>query len=96
MGAGGKIDTSKVKLSDLSKTYNCPFALMVRKRLRQQGVKPEGIMSVFSDEPVIKESLKLTDGSNYKRSFFGTISYIPALFGLHMAGYVIRKLCNRI
>ncbi|MBK8723992.1 MAG: tRNA threonylcarbamoyladenosine dehydratase [Saprospiraceae bacterium] len=96
MGAGGKIDTSKVKLSDLSKTYNCPFALMVRKRLRQQGVKPEGIMSVFSDEPVIKESLKLTDGSNYKRSFFGTISYIPALFGLHMAGYVIRKLCDRI
>ncbi len=96
MGAGGKIDTSRVRLMDLSKTFECPFALQVRKMLRQRKYNPKGIMSVFSDEPVIKESLKLTDGSNFKKSFFGTISYIPALFGLHMAGYVIRKLCGRI
>jgi tRNA A37 threonylcarbamoyladenosine dehydratase len=36
--------------------------------------------------------LKLTDGSNFKRSFYGTVSYMPALFGLMGAADVIRYL----
>jgi tRNA A37 threonylcarbamoyladenosine dehydratase len=41
---------------------------------------------------VIPSSLQLTDGSRYKKSFYGTISYLPALFGLHAAAYVIQEL----
>jgi tRNA A37 threonylcarbamoyladenosine dehydratase len=47
---------------------------------------------VASNAPVIPSSLQLTDGSRYKKSFYGTISYLPALFGLHAAAYVIQAL----
>ncbi|MFZ1558948.1 MAG: hypothetical protein WAT37_03435 [Saprospiraceae bacterium] len=36
--------------------------------------------------------MRLTDGKNYKKSFYGTISYMPALFGLTIASEVIRRL----
>ena len=96
MGAGGKIDPTKVKISDIAKTHGDPFAHQVRRQMKRRGVKPEGFMAVFSDEPNIEGSLRMTDGTNFKKSFYGTISYIPALFGLHMASYVIRKLINRV
>jgi tRNA A37 threonylcarbamoyladenosine dehydratase len=47
---------------------------------------------VASNAPVISSSLQLTDGSRYKKSFYGTISYLPALFGLHAAAHVIQAL----
>jgi tRNA A37 threonylcarbamoyladenosine dehydratase len=96
MGAGGKLDPSKVKIADISKTHTDPFAHQVRRQMKRRGVKPVGFMVVFSEEPNIESSLRMTDGTNFKKSFYGTISYIPALFGLHMAGYVIRKLVNRV
>jgi tRNA A37 threonylcarbamoyladenosine dehydratase len=96
MGAGGKLDPAKVKIADISKTHTDPFAHQVRRQLKRRGVKPVGFTVVFSEEPNIESSLRMTDGTNFKKSFYGTISYIPALFGLHMAGYVIRKLVNRV
>lgn len=90
MGAGGRLDPSKVQVADISKTYNCPFAQQMRKGLRRKGVKG-GVTAVFSSELVDKNTCMLTDGSNFKRSFYGTISYIPALFGLYMASVVIRE-----
>jgi tRNA A37 threonylcarbamoyladenosine dehydratase len=89
MGAGGKMDSMKIKYADISKTHMCPFAYYLRKRLRKEGVFG-GVMTVFSEEKPNEESIKQTDGTNYKRSFYGTISYIPALFGLNMASWVIR------
>ncbi|MEZ4986940.1 MAG: hypothetical protein R2795_18200 [Saprospiraceae bacterium] len=47
--------------------------------LRKKGVR-EKVMTVFSDEPQPKESLAYTDGTHYKRSYYGTISYMPAMF----------------
>lgn len=96
MGAGGKIDPARVQVSDISKSHTDPFANQVRRQLKRRGVKPKGFPVVFSDEPNIEGSLRMTDGTNFKKSFYGTISYIPALFGLHMAGYVIRKLIERV
>lgn len=96
MGAGGKLDPAKVKIADIAKTHTDPFAHQVRRQLKRRGVKPQGFMVVFSEEPNIETSLRMTDGTNFKKSFYGTISYIPALFGLHMAGYVIRKLIERV
>ncbi len=93
MGAGGKVDSMKIKYADISKTHMCPFAFYIRKRLRKEGVY-SGVMAVFSEEVANRASIKETDGSNYKKSFYGTISYIPALFGLNMASWVIRDACG--
>jgi len=94
MGAGGKIDASKVQISKLSKTRNCPLAKYVRKRLKKMGVKKNPKV-VFSSEIPDKTSIRYTDGSNYKKSFYGTISYIPALFGLMAANAVILDLLKK-
>jgi len=91
MGAGGKIDSMKLKYADISRTHMCPFAYYIRKRLRKEGIY-SGVMTVFSEEQPNSESIKLTDGSNFKTSFYGTISYIPPLFGLHMASWVVRDV----
>jgi tRNA A37 threonylcarbamoyladenosine dehydratase len=93
MGAGGKTKPDRVKVSDLNKTTHCFFAQEVKRKLKRQGIR-YGVKVVFSDEPVDKKSLKLTDGNNFKKSFYGTISYMPALFGLQMSAFVIDKLIN--
>lgn len=91
MGAGAKLDPTQLKVVDVSKTWNCPFAQQVRKYLKQHNIR-KGIKVVFSPENPIKESLMLTDGKNYKRSAYGTISYLPAVFGAVAASVVIRDL----
>jgi tRNA A37 threonylcarbamoyladenosine dehydratase len=91
MGAGGKLDPSTVKVADISKSYNCPFAKTIRKRLKRLNIR-KGFKVVFNHGELMRESMKLTDGSNYKKSFYGTISYMPALFGLRMAAEVIQDL----
>lgn len=92
MGAGGKLDPSKVKITDISKTFNCPLAKFTRKYLRNDFDIKRGVKVVFSSELPVKDSLKYTDGKNFKKSFYGTISYIPALFGLYAASKVIKDL----
>jgi tRNA A37 threonylcarbamoyladenosine dehydratase len=91
MGAGGKTDPSKVLVRDLSKTNNCYLAKQIRKRLKKEGIT-KGFRCVFSTEIQNEDSLKLTDGSNFKKSFYGTISFMPALFGLNAAAEVINYL----
>ncbi|MCP1250443.1 tRNA threonylcarbamoyladenosine dehydratase [Elizabethkingia miricola] len=91
MGAGGKLDPSKVMVRDISKTRNCFLAKQVRKRLKKENIN-KGFRCVFSTEIQREDSLKMTDGTNYKRSFYGTISYMPAIFGLYAASEVIRYL----
>jgi tRNA A37 threonylcarbamoyladenosine dehydratase len=93
MGAGGKLDASAVTISDISETYNCRFAKILRKRLKKMNIH-SGFKVVFNNADLIRESLRLTDGSNYKKSFYGTISYMPALFGLRMASEVIQDLIS--
>jgi tRNA A37 threonylcarbamoyladenosine dehydratase len=93
MGAGGKLDPTHLKVVDISKTYNCPFAQFIRIRLRKHGIS-RGVKVVFSPEVVNKDSLMFTDGSNYKKSAYGTISYLPAAFGGVCASVVIRNLMH--
>jgi tRNA A37 threonylcarbamoyladenosine dehydratase len=92
MGAGAKLDPTQLKVVDISKTYNCPFAQQIRKNLKNKFNIRRGIKVVFSPEQPIKESLMLTDGKNYKKSAYGTISYLPAVFGAVTASVVIRDL----
>ncbi len=94
MGAGGKSDPSKVMVRDIHKTAECHLAKQVRKRLKKEKID-KGIRCVFSSEIQDEDSLKMTDGSNFKRSFYGTISFIPAIFGLYAAAEVINHLVKK-
>jgi len=94
MGAGGKYEASKVKVADISKTEYCPLAKTIRKRLKKEGIS-KGVKVVFSTEEPDQGSLKLTDGTNFKKSFFGTNSWMPALFGLHSAETVVKYLIKK-
>ena len=94
MGAGGQMNPSKVLVRDIHKTQSCHLAKQVRKRLKKENID-KGIRCVFSTEIQDEESLKMTDGTNFKRSFYGTISYIPAIFGLYAAAEVINYLIKK-
>jgi len=94
MGAGGKYEASKVRVADISKTEVCPLAKTMRKRLKKEGVS-KGVKAVYSVETPDETSLKMTDGSNFKKSFFGTNSWMPALFGLHAAEAVVKHIIGK-
>ncbi|MGK0414341.1 MAG: tRNA A37 threonylcarbamoyladenosine dehydratase [Polaribacter sp.] len=94
MGAGGKLDVSKIKIKDISKTKNCSMARVLRKRLKERKVD-KGVKAVYSDEMQISKSVKITDGTNFKKSYYGTISYMPAAFGLQAAAHVINVLLKK-
>jgi len=94
-GAGGKTDPSRVQVAHLKDTHNCKLGAHIKKRMKRQNMSFKGVKAVFSSELQQKESLKMTDGSNFKKSFYGTVSYMPALFGLHGAAEVIRYLTDK-
>jgi tRNA A37 threonylcarbamoyladenosine dehydratase len=92
MGAGAKLDPTRLRVVDISETYNCPFAQQIRKQLKSRYGIRQGLKVVFSPEEPIKKSLMLTDGKNFKKSAYGTISYLPAVFGAVCASVAIREL----
>ena len=92
MGAGAKMDPTKMEIVDISKTHHCPLAHMLRKRLHRVGVR-KGFKAVFSPEPMREGAMILCDEQN-KKSNVGTISYLPALFGIGCASVVVRALIN--
>lgn len=90
MGSGGKTDPLKIQVSDISESYNCHLAKMIRKRLSRLGIK-KGIKVVFSPEEISPEAVRVEEGQN-KKSVVGTLSYIPPVFGCVIASEVIRDL----
>ena len=92
MGAGAKLDPTKMEICDISKTHHCPLAHMLRKRLHKMGIC-SGFKAVFSAEPPKEGAMILCEEQN-KKSNVGTISYLPALFGIGCASVVIRDLTN--
>jgi tRNA A37 threonylcarbamoyladenosine dehydratase len=95
MGAGGKFDPTQIKISDISESYNCKFARIIRKRLHAKGIF-KGFKVVFSPEGVDPDMIELTDGELNKRSMVGTISYMPAAFGCACASVVLRDLIGEV
>jgi tRNA A37 threonylcarbamoyladenosine dehydratase len=93
MGAGGKMEASKVKVTDISKSENCFLAKTMKRRLKE--VKIDKLKVVFSSEIQDETSLKLTDGNNFKKSFYGTNSWMPGLFGLYAAETVVKYLLEK-
>lgn len=94
MGAGGKLDATKIRIKDIGNTKNCAMARVLRKRLKERKVN-KGVKAVYSEEMQRSKSLKITDGTNFKKSYYGTISYMPAAFGLQAAAHVINFLLKK-
>jgi len=93
MGSGGKLDPEQIRVADLSESFNCRLAGILRKRLHRLSVYT-GVTVVFSPEQVDKSKILLVEGEVNKKSTIGTISYMPAAFGCFIASVVIRGLIH--
>lgn len=92
MGAGNKLDPTRIRIADISGTRICPLASVMRKRLKKRGIFA-GVLTVYSDEtgraPLPPQPV---EGRGRDRAVNGTISYLPPLFGLMLAGAVVQRL----
>ncbi len=93
MGAGGKFDPTKISICDISETTDCTLARILRKRLHRLDIR-EGFTAVYSPETVDKSKVVATGREQNKASIVGTISYMPAAFGLACSSVVIRDLAG--
>lgn len=90
MGSGGKSNPLCVKIDDISGSYNCGLARMLRKRLHKLGIY-EGVEVVFSTEKVERSAI-IEEESECKKSNVGTISYMPVIFGCMCAYSAIKRI----
>ncbi len=93
MGAGGRFNPELIKIGDISNSYNCKLARLIRKNLHKEGIY-NGFKVVYSPEKVLEEAVELVEGERNKKSIVGTISYMPAVFGCFCASVVINDLLN--
>ena len=91
MGSGGKTDPLKIRITDISETTDCNLARILRKKLHKLGVK-DGFKAVWSPETTDKTKIIPTAGEQNKASIVGTVSYMPAAFGIACASVVIRDI----
>jgi len=94
LGAGNCLDVSRVRLARLDQTQVCPLARELRRRLREWDVST-AYPVVYSDEPrrqPLPHQPVEGDAPGRPRAVNGTISYLPALFGLMLAGDIVRRL----
>ncbi|MDR2937677.1 MAG: tRNA threonylcarbamoyladenosine dehydratase, partial [Prevotellaceae bacterium] len=80
MGAGGRLDPTKIEVADIDKSHHCPLAYMLRKRLHQRGIRTD-VKVVFSPEAIDPRAMEESHGEQNKKTTVGTISYMPAVFG---------------
>ena len=92
MGSGAKSDATQVRIVDIGKTFECPLARMMRKRLHKLGID-KGFLAVFSPELPDKRGMVIEETRN-KKSQVGTISYLPAVFGCVCAQAVVRHIAG--
>lgn len=88
MGAGNRIDPVQVRIDDISRTSYCPLARRVRRELRTRGIQ-KGVMTVYSTERPVRPP------AAEEASSVGSISYLPGIFGLTAAGYIIQKILGK-
>lgn len=91
LGAGARIDPTKITIKDISKSYNCRLGFLLRKRLRKLGIS-KGVKVVFSEDKADSNAVLADEPCENKRSTVGTISYIPPVYGCFCASVVIRDL----
>ena len=87
MGAAMHFDPSAVRIATLKKTDTCPLASQLRRQMRD--VDTSGMICVYSAEPV---TAKTEDRDEHGKSVLGSLSTIPAIFGMTLASLVIRRI----
>lgn len=110
MGSASRIDASQIKCGDISETKNDKFAKQIRLKLREMGVT-NGVRVVYSTEEAIdpEQAVPGTEWTcicptiekefgacQHKRVMLGTISYIPPMFGLWLAGDLLQHYLKGI
>ena len=92
MGAGNRLDPFAFRLSDLSKTHTCPLARAVRGQLRKKGIE-KGVDTLFSVAPPVPCFHAYSHECGEKNSAPpGSISFVPSVAGLLLAGFVVNRL----
>lgn len=91
MGAGSRLDSSKIRVDDISRTEYCPLARIMRKRLKTDGIHT-GVRCIYSTENLNKVR-EPEDGIGKRLQ--GSISFMPGIFGLTAAGVIINDIINR-
>ncbi|PHS25753.1 MAG: tRNA threonylcarbamoyladenosine dehydratase [Methylophaga sp.] len=87
MGAGGKLDPSLIRTGDIMDTSMCKLAKQLRQHLRKRGVG-KGIQTVYSIEVPLPALPPEQVSRGRPRAVNGTMSYMPSIFGLTLAGMV--------
>jgi len=102
MGAGGRLDPSKIEMGDISQSRGCPLAKRVRKFLRRRGIE-SGIPVIYSYEQPIGQipfdeasDAEWPEDRGRKRGTIGSIVYLTGIMGMWAASYVIRSICGKI
>lgn len=98
MGSGAKYDITKIRIVDISKSFNCPLAYIVRKKLRKMGIE-KGFKVVFSEElpdgdAIVEMTREEQAVTSNKKSQVGTISYLPVAFGCGCAQTAIKTILS--
>lgn len=89
MGAGNKLNATDFKVADIAKTKGCPLAKIIRKELRKRNI--EHLKVVYSEE---KRILPIMVDVNQEERVIGSVSYVPSVVGLIMAGEIIKDICE--
>lgn len=93
MGAGNKLDAAAFEVTDISKTSVCPLAKVMRRELKKRGI--DHLKVVYSKEKPLmprEETVAETDANVRRRQTPGSVSFVPPVVGLMMAGEVIKDL----
>ncbi len=92
MGTGSKLDPTRFKITDITKTHTCPLAKVMRLKLREMGIAHCDVL--FSDELPIRAVTASELEGKTTRNVPGSVSFVPSAAGLIIGGFVIRKLCE--
>lgn len=91
MGAGGRTDPTQLRYADISDTFHDGLAREVRRRLKRNGIT-SGVKTVFSTEQPRRTALLYTDEIEFKTSSYGTVAWLPSMFGMMLAAYAVNRL----
>lgn len=94
MGTGNKLNPLKLEVTDIYKTNVCPLAKVMRKELRKRNINE--LKVVYSTEEPIKPKLQNYEEKNVmKRQVPGSISFVPSVAGLIIAGEVVKEIIEK-
>ena len=94
MGTGNKLDASRFEITDIYKTSVCPLARVMRTELKKRGVKSLKVL-YSKEEPIKPKTTKDESSSASKKPIPASISFVPSVVGLLIAGEVIRDITNQ-